>query len=241
MTETAPGRKADRVAALLVGLPAVAELALILHHPVPARTIGSAGAADAFGGLAAVIDANRAFHAVLILLMLAQLAGLLLLARRLGLDRALVVAGSIFCAVAAVLLLLATTYDGFITFELVSRCRASADGCGDGTRAALAMILASVQAFTKLGLVAQCLGFAAFAAALLRSGGHLRLAGLAGLVIALAPLALLASGTYVGAALIMQILVAHAVFGTGAALLLGSGRIHAVLGFGSDRTSSQRR
>ena len=150
ITVSAPDGKADGIAALLVGLPAVVELALILHHPVPTRTIGAVGAADPFAGIAAVIDANRAFHGVLILLMLAQLTGLLLLARRLGLHRAPVVAGSVLCAVATILLLLATTNDGFVTFELISRCRASAGGCGEGTRAALAIILASVQAFTKL-------------------------------------------------------------------------------------------
>ena len=237
MTDSAPDRKADGIAALLVGLPAVVELALILHHPVPTRTIGAAGAADPFAGIAAVIDANRAFHAVLILLMLAQLTGLLLLAQRLGLHRAPVVAGGVLCAVATILLLLATTHDGFVTFELIARCRASAGGCGEGTRAALAIVAASVQAFTKLGLVAQSFGFAAFAAALWRRPGRLRLAGLAGLIIALAPLALLASATYVGAALIMQVLVAHALFGTAAALLLGLGRIPAVLRSGKDSSS----
>ncbi len=241
MIDTTADKKADFIGALLVGLPALVELALILHHPVPARTIGSAGAADPFGGIAAVIDVNRAFHGILILLMLAQLTGLLLLARRLGPHSAPVVAGGVLCAVATILLLLATTYDGFVTFELISRCRASAGGCGDGTRAALAFILASVQAFTKLGLVAQSFGFAAFAAAILGIPGRIRLAGLAGVILALAPLVLLASGTYAGAALIMKILVAHAIFGTGAALLLGSGRLHGALGFGNDRTSSPRR
>jgi hypothetical protein len=216
-------RKADWVAASLVGLPAIVELAMILHHPVPARTIGSAAAIDPFGGIAAVIEANRLFHAVLIMLMLGQLTGLLLLAPRLGLRRALVIAACVFCAIATILLLLATTLDGFVTFELISRCRASASGCGDAARAALAMILASVQAFTKLGLVAQSFGLAAFAGALIQEGRNLRLAGVVGLLIALAPLTLLVSGTYVGPALIMQILAAHALFGMGAALLLGLG------------------
>jgi hypothetical protein len=224
MTESVPDRKAKLIPASLVGLPALVELALILHHPVPARTIGPPGAADPFGGIAAVIGANRTFHAVLILLMMAQLAGLLLLARKLGLHRPAVVAGSVLCAVAIILLLLATTFDGFVTFELISRCSGSAGGCGDSTRAALAMILASVQAFTKLGLLAQSFGFAALAATLLRSGRPLQIAGTAGIVVALAPLTLLASGLYVGAALIMQILVPHALFGLGAAVLLASGR-----------------
>jgi hypothetical protein len=48
------------------------------------------------------------------------------------------------------------------------------------------------------------------AAALLRSDRPVRIAGTAGVVIAVAPFALLASGTYIGAALIMQILVPQA-------------------------------
>ncbi|HEV2123003.1 MAG TPA: hypothetical protein VGW38_09535 [Chloroflexota bacterium] len=219
---------ANWVAAALVGVPAVLELALILHHPVPARTLGSATAADPFGGIAAVIDANRVFHAVLIILMLGQLTGLLLLARKLGLHRPLVVGGAVFCVVATVLLLLATSYDGFVTFELISRCRASADGCGRDTRAALDMILTSVQAFTKLGLVAQSFGFAAFAFALFRSAANLRVAGAIGLLCALAPLGLIMSGSYIGAALIMQIRVPHALLALGAAFLLGFGGIDRV-------------
>ena len=220
MNDTAADNRSNRIAALLLGLPAVLELALILHHPVPPRTVGAAGAADPFAGIAAVIGPNRSFHAILILLMVVQLTGLLLLARRLGLHRPLVVLGGVFFALATVLLLLATTHDGFVVFELISRCRASSRGCGEGTRAALDLVLASVQAFTKLGLVAQSFGFAAFAASLVSGTARLRLAGAAGLVIALAPLALLASGTYVGAATIMQILIAHATLGVGAALLL---------------------
>jgi hypothetical protein len=227
-------RTANWVAASLVGLPALVEIALILHHPVPARTVGSAGPADLFGGVAAVIDENRAFHAVLIMLMLGQLTGLLLLAGRLGLQRALVAAACVFCTLATVLLLLATTHDGFVTYELISRCRASADGCGDATGAALATVLASVQAFTKLGLITQSFGFAAFAGAIWCSGRDLRVSAMAGLVVALAPLGLLASGAYIGPGLIMQILVAHAVFGMGAALLLGSGRLDRVFATGVD-------
>lgn len=217
-------RTTDWVAAALVGVPALLELALILHHPVPARTIGSGGPPDPFSGIAAVIDSNRTFHGVLIMLMLSQLTGLLLLAQKMGLHRALVAAACVFCSLATVLLLLATTHDGFVTYELISRCRASIAGCDGATRAALAMVLASVQAFTKLGLAAQSFGFAAFAAALLTRGGQLRFAALAGLVIAAAPLGLLASSVYVRPHLIMQVLVAHALFGVGAALLLAFGR-----------------
>ncbi len=226
--------RANWVAASLVGLPALVELALILHHPVPARTIGSAGPADNFGAIAAVIDANRTFHAVLIMLMLGQLTGLLLLARKLGFHRAPVIAACVLCALATILLLLATGYDGFVTFELISRCRASAAGCGDAAGAGLAMVVASVQAFTKLGVIMQSFGFAALAVAALLRGGHLRLAAMAGLVIALAPLGLLASGAYVGPGLIMQILIAHAVFAMGAALLLGFGRLDSLLATTAD-------
>ncbi len=228
----------DWVAAALVGLPPVLELALILHHPVPVPTAGSAGMADPFSGIAAVIDANRSFHAVLIMLMILQMTGLFLLAQRLSFQRALVVAGGFFSGLAAILLLLATTHDGFVTFELIAPCRGAVEGCGEPVRAALAMVRASVQAFTKLGLVAQSFGFAAFAGALWSSGGYLRVVAMAGLAIALSPLGLLASDAYVGAGLIMQILIAHALFGVGAALLLGTGRLDRLLVRAGDRRTT---
>jgi hypothetical protein len=57
----------------------------------------------------------------------------------------------------------------------------------------------------------------------------------------LGPLALLPSASYICAALIMQILVAHALFGIGAALLLSFGGLHAVLRFGDDSSSPRDR
>ena len=222
--DTAQDRRADRIAALLIGLPALLELAMILHHPVPART-GGGGAAGQFAAIAAVIEANRSFHAILILLLAVQLGGLALLARRLGLRRPWVALGGVFCGLGAVLLLLATALDGFVTHELISRCMRSTGGCAAGTGDSLALILASVQAFTRLGLAAQCLGFAAFAASLLGARGALRLSGLAGAALALAPLLLLASGAYVDAGRILHILIAHALWGAGAAILLGTGRL----------------
>jgi hypothetical protein len=224
MIDPVPDRKANLIAASLLGLPALMELALILHHPVPARTTGPAGAADLFGGIAAVIGPNPHVPRGPDPADAGATDRLAAARRKWGLHRLAVIAGAVLCLAATILLLLATTFDGFVTFELISRRSASASGCGAGTRAALAMIFASVQAFTKLGLLVQSLGFAVLAATLLRSGRPLRIAGAAGIVIALAPLALLASGTYVGVVLIMQILVPHALFVTGAAVLLASGR-----------------
>lgn len=192
--------------------------------------VGGPATADPFGGVAAVVERNRTFHAILISLMLAQLTGLLLLARRLGLDRPIVVAGSTVCAVATTLLLIATVNDGFVTYEVIARCRASAAGCNEGTRTAFTIIIASVQAFTKLGIIAQSLGFAIFASAGLNRAAPGRVASLVGVAIASVPLALLASGAYLGPKLIMHVLVFQALFGAGAAVLLGSGRMQPVPG-----------
>lgn len=220
LEETAQVRRANWIGAILVGAPALIQLAVIMHHPVAAPSARAGPGAGSLAGLASVVGANRAFHAVLMLLMIAQLTGLALLARRLGTRRPIVIAGAILCALATVLLLLATTFDGFVTFELVTRCASSQEGCTDGTKSSLALVLASIQAFTKLGFLAQCLGFASFALAVLGTGPRTRIIAALGIAAALAPLAAMGAATYVNVAVIVQVLAFHAAWALGAALLL---------------------
>jgi hypothetical protein len=85
------------------------------------------------------------------------------------------------------------------------------------------LIIAAVQAFTKIGFTAQCVALAALASGLLVSNGALRAVGLLGLVLALAPVRLLAFTTYIHAKLIILILIAHSIWTVGRAYLLGAG------------------
>lgn len=197
MTHTAPAPPIPlRLAAALIGCAALTELVLVTHHPVVAPAQGESGIP--FGGLAAIMQTNLTFHAALMFVVVGQLLGIFLFARRLGLGRPLVVIGAILCSLAAVLLVIAMTFDGFVVYELISRCGASATGCTDATADALRLVLAVIQGFTKLGLGAQCLGFMALGLASWTLGGKVRIGVAISVVAAAAPIVMITSGTYVG-------------------------------------------
>ena len=209
-----------RLAAALVGCTALLEVALVTHHPVVSRAEQESGIP--FGGLAAIMQTNLTFHAVLMLIVVGQLLGLFLLARRLGLDRPLVLVGTIFCSLAAALLVIAMTFDGFVVYELISRCNASAAGCTAATADGLRLMAAVIQGFTKLGFGAQCFGFVAFGIASWSLGGKARIAAAASVMAAAAPVAILISGDYVGPEQLTQILALLAGWGLCMAAMLAA-------------------
>ena len=167
----------QRLAAILIGCTALIEIVLVTHHPVVARAEGDPNIP--FGGLAAIVQTNLMFHAILMLIVVGQLVGLILFARRLGLHRPIVIAGVLFSTLAAVLVIIAMTFDGFVVHELISRCSASKEGCGGSTAEALRLSGAIIQAFTKLGFGAQCLGFAALGGAMWTRDLQARIAAIA--------------------------------------------------------------
>ena len=221
MTEAArPMPPPARLAAALVGCTALLEAVLVTHHPVVGQAEHDSGIP--FGGLAAIMQTNLTFHAVLMLIVVGQLLGLLLLARRLGLNRPLVLVGTIFCSVAAALLVIAMTFDGFVVYELISRCSASAAGCTAATGDGLRLMAAVIQGFTKLGFGAQCLGFIAFGIASWSLGGKARIGAVASVVAAAAPFAILMSGDYVGPEQLTHILALLAGWGLCMAAMLAA-------------------
>ena len=221
MTEAArPMPPPARLAAALVGCTALLEAVLVTHHPVVGQAEHDSGIP--FGGLAAIMQTNLTFHAVLMLIVVGQLLGLLLLARRLGLHRPLVLVGTIFCSLAAALLVIAMTFDGFVVYELISRCSASAAGCTAATGDGLRLMAAVIQGFTKLGFGAQCLGFIAFGIASWSLGGKARIGAVASVVAAAAPFAILMSGDYVGPEQLTHILALLAGWGLCMAAMLAA-------------------
>jgi hypothetical protein len=212
----------QRLAALLIGGTAAIEVVLVTHHPVAPR-VGPGG--NPFDSIRAVVETNLAFHAVLMMILAGQLLGLLLFSRRLGLGRPIVCAGLIFCGLASVLLVVAMTFDGFVTYELISACSASAEGCTGSTGEGLRVILAAIQAFTKLGFAAQCLGFAALGAAMWAFGRRIRLAAVLCVGAALAPIVLIVAGGRVGPAQLVQVLGLFAGWGLCVALVLVCGAL----------------
>lgn len=207
-----------RLAAALIGCAALMEVVLVTHHPVV--TPGDEDPGIPFGGLAAIMQTNLSFHAVLMLVVVGQLTGLFLFARRLGLGRPLVIIGGILCSLAAVLLVIAMTFDGFVVYELISRCGASAAGCTDATADALRLVLAIIQGFTKLGFGAQCLGFIALGLASWTLGGKVRIGVAISVMAATAPIVMITSGTYVGPQQLTQILALLAGWGFCVAAIL---------------------
>lgn len=180
-------QRQQRLAALLIGLPALLGLALITHHPIAHAAKGAVPLA----GIKAVADANLAFHAVLMLLLVGQSVGLVLFGRTLGLHRPLVLAGLVFSGLAAVMLAIAMTFDGFVTHDLIAACGVSPQGCSAMAAESLRTVLAIISAFSKIGFGAQCLGFAALSGAIWVPGQRGRLAASSGVVLALAPIALM--------------------------------------------------
>ncbi len=211
-----------RLAAALVGCTALLEVALVTHHPVVSRAEQESGIP--FGGLAAIMQTNLTFHTVLMLILVGQLLGLILFARRLGLHRPLVLVGTIFCSLAAALLVIAMTFDGFVVYELISRCHVSAAGCTTGTTDALRLTGAVIQGFTKLGFGAQCLGFMAFGTAAWSLGGKARIGAAVAVIVAAAPVAILTSGGYVGPPQLFPILALLAGWGLCIAAILVADR-----------------
>lgn len=207
-----------RLAAGLIGCAALLEVGLVTHHPVIASL--SQDAAGPFGALAAIMQTNLAFHAILMLVAVGQLLGLLLFARRLGLGRPLVLIGSAFCSLATVLLVTAMTFDGFVVFELISRCQSSQTGCAQDAQSSLRLVAAIIQGFTKLGFGAQCLGFTALGLASWSFGRKSRIATVISVMAATAPMVILTSGTYVGPQQLTRILALLAVWGLCVAFIL---------------------
>jgi len=219
MTEIADTQpRHRRLAAILIGFTALIEVVLVSHHPVVSRIEGDPSIP--FGGLAAIMRMNLTFHAILMLVVVGQFLGLVLFARRLGLHRPVVIAGLLFCGLAAVLMIIAMTFDGFVVYELISRCSASKEGCTKGTADTLRLAGAIIQGFTKLGFGAQCLGFAALGAAMWTLGGRARIAASACVIAAVAPVAIVISGEYLGPQQLMEILILLAVWGVGVAAVL---------------------
>lgn len=206
-----------RVAAGLIGCASLLEVVMATHHPIVSHA--EQDSAGLFAGLTAIMQTNLTFHAVLMLVAIGQLLGLFLFARRLGLDRPLVLAGAVLCSFATVLLVVAMTFDGFVVYELISGCSASG-GCAEDTADALRLVSAVIQGFTKLGFGAQCLGFIAFGVASWSLGGKARIGAAFSVMAATAPIAILTSGGYVGPQQLTQILALLAGWGLCVAIIL---------------------
>lgn len=214
-------QRQERLAALLIGLPALLGLVLITHHPIARAAKGNVPLA----GIKAVADANLAFHAVLMIVLVGQSVGLVLFGRALGLHRPLVLAGLVSSGLAAVMLAIAMTFDGFVTHDLIAACSASSQGCSAVAAESLRTVLAIVRAFSRIGFGVQCLGFAALSGALWVPGQRGRLASSSGVVLGVAPIALMASADQMDARVLLQVLALLSAWGVCMAVVLARGTL----------------
>ena len=212
----------SRLAAALIGFAALLEVVLITHHPIAHGGRGPGQISD----IEAVANANLGFHSILMIILVGQSVGLALLARVLHFQRPIVLAGIVLCGLSSCLLLIAMTFDGFVTHELIGSCSSSAQACASVTAGSLQLVLAIISSFSKIGFAAQCLGFAAFSAAIWSYAKRARFVGIVGGLLALAPLALIALDSRLGPSRLLQILGFLAVWGFVVAVALVRGMLN---------------
>ena len=214
----------DRQAAWCIGLPAVLIVAVILHHPV-LGVARNASTDELLAGVSRVAVTNAAFHAAVLLMLSLQAIGLWSFVERLGLDSLLVRAGVFFYAVSTMLLFMAGTVDGFATPMLGLGCNGSSANCAAIVATGISIESGWIQAFTKTGLSMQALGTACWAATLaLTHRGAWRRGGMIGLLVALAPIAQLASNdAAIGPGRLASLLASGCVCMLGAAMFLWTG------------------
>jgi hypothetical protein len=203
---------------------ALLSLLAAAHHP-EVRTHDLAAA------LQILADQRRLIagvHAILLLLMGAQLVGFYGFARLLGLDRAAVAAGLLFVGAGSAAMLAAAAINGFAVPALAWDYRALALADASAMTVALRLCWQLNQAFAEIGAVAWGLGLLCWSAELARRPGLTRIVGLAGGLAALAIAAGVGSGSirlHVGGFIaVIGLLTAWSV---AAALLMLTGRLGA--------------
>ncbi len=135
-------------------------------------------------------------------------------------------AGLAFYGLATILMFAPATLDGFVTPLLGARCGAASFACRSDLPASLAFEWALIQAFTKVSLAVQALGLLSWSAALALTSCRGWWAGLVGILISLAPLAMLGTMTRpIDPHSLARIIAFESVWAIGAAVMLWSDRV----------------
>jgi len=170
------------VYAALLLTSALLSLLAAAHHP-EVRTH------DLQAALRILADQSRmivGIHALLLLLMGAQLVGFYGFARLLGLDRVAVAAGLLFVGAGSAAMLAAAAVNGFAVPALASDYRTLSPADASAVTAALRLSWQLNQAFAAIGAVAWGLGLLFWSAELVCRPGLARIVGLVGGLAALA-------------------------------------------------------
>jgi len=226
--DPSPSRGARRFAGMLLVATGLLSLGLVMNHPSLGAHQGVQAAAV---GIQAVARADRIVHGSLMAVFGLQALGFYIFSARLGFGRPAVPLGFLAFAAGAVVMIIPTTLDGFVTPDGAAACLKVAGGCAATDAGAFRLVAAMIQDFTKVALILLSVGTAGWGLALVSRGGWLsRLAGVVGLVCAVLPAwVLMTSEVYLRPGNLAEIIAAQVVWAVAAgALMLGGGRAHAL-------------
>lgn len=188
------------------------------------RSGGGSTPADILAGIARLATLKAWVHGVAMASVCAYAYGHAVLARRLGLQRGVVLGGLAAYLFGCMAMLLATLLDGFVTPHVAIDAATA-----NATRAAFAFDLVHylgviLNDLAKLGWILQAAGTLAWSLVLLQRGGRARAAGGVGLLSSALVLALLATAaTRMSMASLLGVLCAQLLWNLAAAILLWRG------------------
>lgn len=174
------GEASGRWPGLVLIVAAAATVAGILHHPTGHGATGEELAAS----LVQAGPMLRLVHGAMIALLLAMSYGVTAHARRLGLDRDLVLLGLITFIAGILVMMPAPLLDGFVIPDFAARAERSADVMAAFPAVSL-FAMDMLLAFAKASSVLISFGIALLSLAMMRDRGAMRWFGLAGAIIVL--------------------------------------------------------
>ncbi|MGN6527072.1 MAG: hypothetical protein ACTHL8_11825 [Burkholderiaceae bacterium] len=211
-----PPAPPDRAAAAGMALAAVLSIVFVALDP----EVRVRGASAVLQAIAADAPIHQGVHAAESLFVLMLAHGVASLGARLGLARPAVRFGLLAYLAGAFAMLVATTFDGFVTPAIAAAWLRPGHDVQAGLEA-IRLAGISVQSFATMSWGLEAVGALALSAALFADGGARRRLGALGLVAAMAPIvALAAAGPAMDTTVVVGILLTQAVWNfAGAAAL----------------------
>lgn len=206
----------DRPAAAGMAVAAVLSIVFVALDP-EVRVSGARAVLEAVAANAAV---HQGVHVAESLFVLMLAHGVVSLGTRLGLSRPLVRFGLLAYVAGAVAMLVAATFDGFVTPAAAAAWLRPNHDVQSGLEA-VRFAGVAVQSFATMSWGLEAVGALALSAALFADGGARRRLGALGLVAAVAPIvALAASGPAMDTMVVVGILLTQAVWNVTCAVAL---------------------
>ncbi|WP_139350593.1 hypothetical protein [Rhodanobacter sp. B04] len=216
-TPTDPTMQRTRSAGIAIATAAIVSTIFVALD----RSGGGNSQLEVLQGIARLQGLKELVHAVAIASVCAFAFGYATLARRLGLQRPLVLAGLTTYLIGCIAMIGATITDGFVTTHIAMDAIT-----GTPERVAFAYNLiryagVALNDMARLGWLLQAVGTLAWSAALVQQRGFHRTAGVVGVLSSLLVIVLIAgSATYMTMTSLLSVLVAQLAWNVAAAVLL---------------------